>query len=138
VPSVPPRPAEPAQACPCGSGLDYAGCCGRYLDDGGQPDTAEALMRSRYTAYCLAREHYLLDSWHPSTRPGRLNLADDRQAQWIGLKILDSGAGGALDTEGTVEFVARHKRNGKAHRLHELSRFVRENGRWYYLDGKLE
>jgi len=95
-------------------------------------------MRSRYTAYCLAREHYLLDSWHPSTRPGQLNLTDDVPAQWIGLKIVATGAGGALDTHGTVEFVARHKRNGKARRLHEVSRFVRENGRWYYLDGKLD
>lgn len=128
----------PEQPCPCGSGQDYAACCGRYLDTGEHPVTAEALMRSRYTAYYLDREDYLLDSWHPSTRPGRLSLADDRQSQWIGLKILETGAGGALDTEGTVEFVARHKRNGKAQRLHEVSRFVRENGRWYYLDGKLD
>jgi len=109
-------------------------CCGRYLDAGERPDSAEQLMRSRYTAYCLGREHYLLESWHPSTRPRLLNLTAEPAVQWIGLKILHATAGASQDAAGTVEFVARCKRNGKAQRLHEVSRFVRENGRWYYLD----
>ena len=92
-------------------------------------------MRSRYTAYCRARTDYLLDSWHASTRPPQLNLDAPAPAHWIGLKILDTFAGGERDTRGTVEFVARNKVNGRAQRLHEVSRFVRENGRWYYLDG---
>jgi SEC-C motif-containing protein len=125
----------PSTTCPCGSGLAYPGCCGRYLDAGERPATAEQLMRSRYTAYSLGREHYLLDSWHPSTRPRLLDLAAEPAVQWVGMKILDAADGGARDTTGSVAFVARCKLNGRAQRLHEVSRFVREDGRWYYLDG---
>jgi len=126
-----------AAACPCGSGLAYAACCGRYLDGDALPATAELLMRSRYTAYSLDREQYLLDSWHPSTRPHRSAPGEHLPLQWIGLKILKTDAGGLADTKGSVEFVARCKVNGAAQRMHEVSRFVRENGRWYYLDGAL-
>jgi SEC-C motif-containing protein len=92
-------------------------------------------MRSRYTAWCLGREQYLLATWHPSTRPARLDLATGVAGRWIGLKVCRSEAGREADTQGSVEFVARFKLNGKAQRLHEVSRFVREGGRWYYIDG---
>jgi len=92
-------------------------------------------MRSRYSAYVLKLEDYLLASWHPTTRPQQLDLANDT-TKWLGLQIktvVETGPDKA-----SVEFVARYKLNGKAERLHELSRFVRKDGRWYYLDGTHE
>lgn len=126
----------PPTACPCGSGRDHAACCGRYIEGGRLPDTAEQLMRSRYTAYVLARQDYLQQTWHPSTRPADLGAAVTDAVKWLGLQIKRTQAGGAGDSEGLVEFVARYKVGGKAERLHEASRFVRENGRWLYLDGE--
>lgn len=122
-------------ACPCGSGKAYTACCGPYLDGGQRPATAEALMRSRYSGYVLARKDYLLRTWHGSTRPGTLDFNDAGTVRWLGLKIVRTEAGGPDDARGVVEFVARYKVGGKAHRLHEISRFVREGGRWFYLDG---
>lgn len=122
-------------ACPCGSGKAYAACCGPYLDGGQRPATAEALMRSRYSGYVLARKDYLLRTWHESTRPETLDLNDAGTVRWLGLKIVRTEAGGPDDARGVVEFVARYKVGGKAHRLHEISRFVREGGEWFYLDG---
>ena len=124
-----------AIACPCGSGQSYPACCGPYLDHGQPPATAEALMRSRYSAYVLGREGYLLRTWHESTRPGTLDLRDAGTVRWLGLKIVRTEAGGPDDGRGVVEFVARYKIGGKAHGLHETSRFVREGGQWFYLDG---
>jgi len=85
-------------------------------------------MRSRYCAYVLGEEGYLLKTWHSSTRPATLSLSDS--PQWRGLKIIGS-------TESTVEFIARYKVNGKAEKMHEKSRFIREDGEWRYLDGEL-
>ena len=125
-------------ACPCGSGKSYPACCGSYLDHGQPPATAETLMRSRYSGYVLAREEYLLRTWHKSTRPGTLDLSSDTgTVNWLGLKIVRTEAGNPGDTRGVVEFVARYKVGGKAHRLHETSRFIREDGQWLYLDGTL-
>lgn len=95
-------------------------------------------MRSRYTAYVLDRVDYLLATWHPSTRPATLAPAEPGLA-WLGLEVRRHQA---LDADhAVVEFVARSKLGGRAHRLHETSRFVREpagpTGRWYYLDGDL-
>lgn len=125
------------EPCPCGTGQAYISCCGRYLERGEFPDTAERLMRSRYTAFTLDREDYLLATWHASTRPNELTLAAAPPSQWLGLKILQAELGRAEDHDGTVEFVVRYKVNGRAERLHEKSRFVREGGRWFYLDGKV-
>jgi SEC-C motif-containing protein len=83
-------------------------------------------MRSRYSGYVLAREDYLLRTWHESTRPETLDLSDASQLNWLGLKIVHTEAGGSDDMQGVVEFVARYKIGGKAHRLHETSRFVRK------------
>lgn len=120
-------------ACPCGSNKKYTDCCGRYLDGGEIAPTAEALMRSRYTAYTLLREDYLRSTWHPSTRPVALGLAEDVATKWLGLEV-KCHEQQQLDCA-VVEFVARYKINGRAHRLHELSRFVHEAGRWFYVDG---
>lgn len=94
-------------------------------------------MRSRYSAYVLGNEDYLLDTWHESTRPEKLGLAQATSTKWISLDINEIEQGLTNDTEGKVEFVARYKINGKAERLHETSRFCRQQGKWYYLDGDL-
>jgi SEC-C motif domain protein len=124
------------QPCPCGSGGPYRACCGPYLDGKALPETAEALMRSRYTAYTRGDAAYLAATWHPSTRRKDLELGEP--VKWMGLEILRCEAGGPGDTRGQVEFVARYKLGGKAHRLREASRFRRCDGRWYYLDGALD
>lgn len=121
--------------CPCGSGKAFADCCGRYLDGGAVAPTAAALMCSRYTAYTLQREDYLLATWHASTRPAQLGLAEEVPTKWIGLDVKRHEQQG--EDRAVVEFVARYKVNGRAHRLHETSRFVCEDGRWYYVDGDL-
>lgn len=90
-------------------------------------------MRSRYTAYVLARESYLRDTWHPSTRPAALDLLAEPRPKWMGLEVLCHAMQDA--THATVEFVARYKLGGRAQRLHEVSRFVREGERWFYVDG---
>ena len=119
--------------CPCGSGCALAACCGSYLDGGAVAPTAEALMRSRYTAYTMQREDYLLATWHASSRPEQLGLAEELPTKWIGLDVKRHEQQDA--EHAIVEFVARYKVNGRAHRLHETSRFVREGGRWFYVDG---
>jgi SEC-C motif-containing protein len=118
------------EACPCG-GADYASCCGRFIEDGEVPQSAEQLMRSRYSAYVLRDEAYLKATWHASTRPTDV-VAQDDGTKWLGLEVRSHVPAG---DEATVEFVARYKIGGRAHRLHEVSRFVREEGRWYYVDG---
>lgn len=117
-------------ACPCSSG-EYAVCCGRYHRQINAPDAA-SLMRSRYSAYVLKLENYLLATWHPSTCPTSLDLAAD-QTKWLGLEVKRHITESATRT--TVEFVARYKISGKAHRLHEISQFVFEQNKWFYLDG---
>jgi SEC-C motif domain protein len=123
------------KACPCGSGQDFSDCCGRYLDGGEVAPTAEALMRSRYTAYALQHEDYLLVTWYANTRPAQLGLAEEAPTKWIGLDVKRHER--QDENHAIVEFVARYKVNGRAHRLHETSRFVREGGRWYYVDGDI-
>lgn len=119
--------------CPCGSSRKYIECCARYLDSIEPVPNAEALMRSRYTAFSLQREDYLLASWHISTRPQAIGLAEDVHTKWIGLLIKRHEQ---LDADhAVVEFVARYKVKGRAFKLHEVSRFVREEGVWFYLDG---
>lgn len=125
-----------ASLCPCQSGSQYLSCCARFIDHGSSPETAEQLMRSRYTAYTQANEAYLLATWHPSTRPASLDLAAEQGLTWLGLNITRVVGGGANDERGEVCFVARWRvGGGRVHRQQECSRFVREQGRWLYLDG---
>ena len=121
--------------CPCGNTEPYTTCCARYVEGNESAPSAEALMRSRYTAYTLLREDYLLTTWHPSTRPAALGLAEDAATKWLGLEVKHHEQQDACHA--SVEFVARYKVNGRAHRLHEISRFVREDGRWLYIDGEV-
>lgn len=127
--------AKLASLCPCGSAKKYPLCCGRYIDGNETAVTAAALMRSRYTAYTLSNEKYLLKTWHASTRPELLDLADEAHSKWLGLEVKRHEQ--QDDTHALVEFVARYKVGGRAHRLHEVSRFVREEGRWFYVDGEI-
>ena len=128
------KSGTPSPACPCGAPFIFAACCGPYLGGAAAP-TAEALMRSRYTAFTLQDETYLLATWHASTRPASLDLHASPQPTWLGLKIIAQAI--QDETHATVEFVARSKLGGHAQRLHEVSRFVFEAGRWFYVDGEM-
>ena len=123
--------------CPCDSGIPFALCCAPFLSGEVPAPSAEALMRSRYCAYVRRAAAYLLRTWHPTTRPTSLDFTQDDNLRWLGLKILQRTAGEPGDHEGTVEFVARFKHGGKAGRMREISRFVREEGNWYYVDGDM-
>lgn len=121
--------------CPCGSGRPYADCCGRYHGGEAAP-TAEALMRSRYSAYVLMLEDYLRATWHPDTCPADLDLHSEPAPKWLGLEVRRHVVQDA--DHATVEFVARWREAGKGRRLHETSRFTRDGeGRWMYIDGTL-
>lgn len=100
-------------------------------------------MRSRYSAYVLGLDRYIQETWHPSTRPplrDDADGADGARTRWLGLEVRRAPPP-VLDAQGveraSVEFVARYRVDGRGHRLHETSRFVREGGRWYYVDGDL-
>ena len=117
--------------CPCDSGQTYGACCGPFHEGAAAP-SPEALMRSRYSAYVLGLIDYLLLTWHPSTAPGELDL---QSVKWLGLEVRHAASKGDA---GVVEFVARCRGSqGRAERMAETSRFVREQGRWYYIDGQV-
>ena len=123
-----------SRACPCNPTATYAACC-QPLHEGAPADTAEALMRSRYSAYVLGLRDYLVDTWHPSTRPVPFELDDTPGLRWLGLEIRRHVQLG--NETAVVEFVARYKPGGApAVRLHEISRFERVDGRWLYVDGE--
>ena len=117
-------------SCPCGLSEPYEKCCGRFHAGAASAPTAEALMRSRYSAFVRLDGGYLLRTWHPRTRPERLDL--DRGMRWTGLEILGTSDGSAFHSAGTVTFRASY-RGGS---LHERSRFERVNGAWVYVDGE--
>jgi SEC-C motif-containing protein len=127
--------------CPCRSEepdpLPYTACCQPWhdglaggIDSGVHAPTPETLMRSRYSAYALGLIEYLLATWYPETAPGELEL---QPIKWVGLEVKSAEEAGDA---GVVEFIARFKVNGKAQRMHEISRFLRTGGRWYYIDGQ--
>lgn len=118
--------------CPCGQDRNYTHCCAPLHQGEAQAITPEQLMRSRYSAYVLGLSDYLRRSWAPETCPA--DLPADPQCKWLGLTIRAHAQSDA--DHGTVEFVARYKINGRAFRLHEVSRFERRDGRWLYVDGQ--
>ena len=122
---------KPAAACPCGGGKPYAVCCGQLHSGAEIASTAEALMRSRYSAYVLGLEPYLLATWHASTRPAELGL--EAGIKWLALEVRRHQVQDA--SHATVDFVARYRSNGRGQRLQECSSFVKEDGRWFYVDG---
>ncbi|MFJ4757691.1 YchJ family protein [Streptomyces sp. NPDC088763] len=123
-------PSRPSAGCPCGLPGSYEACCGRFHSGAAAAPTAEALMRSRYSAFVRGEVPYLLRTWHPRTRPAQLDL--DPGTRWTGLEILGTGDGSAFHPTGTVTFRASF-RGGS---LHERSRFERVDGAWVYVDGE--
>jgi SEC-C motif-containing protein len=123
--------AERPTRCPCLSGLPYSDCCKPFHLGTEAAPTAERLMRSRYSAYAIGDAPYLLETWHPTTRPRTIEL--DRSIAWLSLTIIGRTGGGMLDTTGTVEFVARYRSDGQRGEQHENSSFVREDRRWFYV-----
>lgn len=120
--------------CPCQSGKSYNQCCRPYHDGKAAP-TAEALMRSRYSAYVLGNGAYLHRTWHSSTRPNKKSLMQLPLTDWQGLEIVHTEQGSEQDVSGVVEFIAHYRDGDQPQVLHETSRFVREAGKWYYVDG---
>lgn len=119
--------------CPCGSGLRYVSCC-QLLHLGQAAKSAEALMRSRYSAYVLHLEPYLLATWHPDTRTDTLDLSQDN-TKWLGLQVLRAET--TSPSTAIVEFIARYKVGGmRAERMHEISEFVYTDA-WYYVNGQI-
>ncbi|UDF13440.1 YchJ family protein [Antiquaquibacter oligotrophicus] len=118
--------------CPCGTGLPYGECC-ELLHLGTPAPTAERLMRSRFSAFAVNLPDYLLETWHPSTRPTELDL--DSDVRWYRLDIESRERGGMLDNGGLVTFTAWFRSTDGPGSLHETSRFAREGGAWRYVDG---
>lgn len=128
---------EPNSPCPCQSAKAphacYAECCRPYLEGSAEAETAEKLMRSRYTAYALGNLDYIKRSWHPDTLPPDLRLVPGQS--WVRLAIKRTEDGRENHNTGVVEFVAISKRNGRARRMHEVSTFEKLGGRWVYVCG---
>lgn len=135
-----PAPLPDDARCPCGSGEVIGACCGPVLRGARRAPTAQALMRSRYTAFATGDLEHLLRSWHPSTRPDEAELADSlrEERRWLRLEILRTEAGGPFDDAGVVEFAAHAKGPAGRERQHEVSRFLREDGLWLYVDGEVD
>ena len=134
------RLSNKQQPCFCGrlhknKAMLFSQCCGRYLDhfDSRPAPDPESLMRSRYSAFVLQRGTYLRQTWLSAQRPGDLSF--EPEVKWLGLEVKVHRQTGPAQAE--VEFVARSRFNGVPTRLHELSRFVKQKGRWFYVDGSL-
>lgn len=132
--------------CPCGSDASFSACCGRYLSGADRPETAEALMRSRFSAFVRGAAAYLVATRHPDARApaeGEDIARSIAETEWLSLAVLRTEAGGAEDASGEVEFAAAFRRRGgvlaagggKPQQMHERSRFVRRGGVWYYTEG---
>nr|WP_308169627.1 YchJ family metal-binding protein [Acrocarpospora catenulata] len=125
-----PRSAS-TSACPCGLAMPYRECCGPLHQGVAAAPTAERLMRSRYSAFSVGDVAYLLRSWHPTTRPPRIDL--DKGLQWVRLEVLETTGGSPFHTEGTVRFRAHYLSRDVEGHMDEHSRFVRHEGTWSYL-----
>ncbi|MDT0329225.1 YchJ family protein [Nocardiopsis lambiniae] len=130
--TLPSRPGD-TDPCLCGGG-EYGSCCGRAHHGTWAANTAEALMRSRYSAFAVGDREYLARTWHPDTRPARVEV--DPRTEWTGLEILGTEGGTPFHGEGTVRFRARYREGGRAGEMVEHSRFVRVDGAWVYLDAQ--
>jgi len=126
--------------CPCGSNRDYSACCGQYISGKAKAPTAEALMRSRYSAYVEHAIDYIINTCvhrgrddidYKSTRDW------SEQSKWLGLKIVSKEKGGPSDTEGVVEFEAVYERDGLKDIHHETAKFKKEKDEWLYVEGHI-
>lgn len=124
--------------CPCGSNRKFAQCCNRYLSGAKPAPIAEALMRSRYTAYTLGNVDYILATWAQQTRQS-VNSASlvksCNETEYLSLKIIAKNAGTRKHSQGQVEFEVKFKHLGKLQTHQETSNFIKQDGLWYYLDG---
>ena len=125
------------EKCPCCSDKLFTDCCKPVIADHSNAKTAEQLMRSRYTAFTLADNKYLMDSWSLKTRPKEIHAEEDG-IQWITLEVEKCEKGNSDDQDGFVTFTARFLSSGNLCRLHEKSSFIKDGGLWYYLDGVTE
>jgi SEC-C motif-containing protein len=128
------------KSCPCGSGRSYDDCCGQYISGKKAAPTAEALMRSRYTAYAVHAVDYIVNTCvHDGKR--QIDVEQTREwsekSQWLSLKILSTSKGGPTDDEGVVEFEATYITDGLQDRHHERANFKKVNGSWLYDDGQI-
>jgi SEC-C motif-containing protein len=127
-----------AVTCPCGSGLNYDLCCGKF-HKGIHPETAEALMRSRFSAYVMHELDYLYETTYPGSRAGDLQKAIAgwaAEARFVKLEIIKTARGQSGDKTGKVEFTAFYLQNGQMHQHHEVSIFKKYKSRWYYVEGE--
>lgn len=126
------------EACPCGSGAEYARCCEPLITGSRKPSTAEALMRARYTAFVKTAVDFISETIHPSQRkqynPDAV-AAWSSNSEWQGLEIVHTEKGGPEDTQGTVEFIARYIEKEKPIDHHEIAEFVKSGDTWYFYDG---
>lgn len=126
-----------SQLCPCGRAVDYSLCCQPYLCGERQPEHPSQLMRSRYTAFAVHHADWLISSWHPQCMPEQLResiMAGFTATTWLGLTLYEDSPG-RNENEGFISFVARYEENGIPGAIIERSRFLKEQGRWYYVDG---
>jgi SEC-C motif-containing protein len=123
--------------CLCGSNLTYGDCCQAFHSGEKIPVTAEALMRSRYTAYALHDGAYLQATWDATKRPERIDFSREN-IQWLRLEITETKKGGAKDSKGLVTFKAYYSQEGEEYAMNEISRFTKHAGRWFYLDGVIK
>jgi len=124
-------------SCLCGSGLNSANCCQRFIAHKDHPTTAEALMRSRFTAYAQKNEAYLLATWDDAStkKPKFIDFSKEGDVVWTQLDIIQCKKGAINDKKGLIEFKAHYTLDGEPYVMHEISRFVFKNGRWFYMDG---
>lgn len=125
------------QECVCGANLTYENCCEPFHKAKQFAPTAETLMRSRYSAYVLQNSTYLLSTWYKNTRPKQLDFSQEK-LNWQKLEILHTKKGGIKDDKGKVEFNAFYIQDGQTQVMHEISRFRKIGGRWFYVDGILD
>ena len=123
--------------CLCGSGIDYHQCCKPFHVGEKLPATAEALMRSRYTAYAMHNASYLQETWDFTRRPEKIDFSTEN-IDWLRLEITDTKKGGIKDSKGMVSFKAFYMQGGEEHVMNEISRFTKINGCWFYLDGVIK
>ena len=128
---------NPKNPCLCGSNLAYGECCQLFHSGEKIPTTAEALMRSRYTAYALRDGAYLQATWDVTKRPERIDFSREN-IEWLRLEITETKKGGANDSKGLVTFKAYYRHDGEEHVMNEISRFTKHEGRWFYLDGVIK
>ena len=127
-------------SCHCGNELSFEACCQPYIDGKDLPPTAEALMRSRYSAYVVGKVEYIATTHEPNTREevdAEAAKSWSDSATWVGLEVVSTEDGGTADSIGMVEFIARYTVEDVEYKHHERSTFRKEDDQWFYVDGDM-